>query len=225
MDTQRYYALVASLPRLPHFEQGEYVPITREALASRLRSLKPSHLAELEAASKLTRWQKQPRERTTADIVAQYDKAMKVIEHRALRDIVEYRMGERTVMVALRMRKRGERPQPEVPWGVGRWTRKIEAHWDDSDLGVKSVFPWVDKARALVDSRDALELERMLLGVIWNKLTEIEGRTPFGFERVIGFVFKWDLFKRWLTYDAGVAKERFQELTVEVTRDHQKLFA
>lgn len=225
MGTQRYYALVASLPRLPHFEQGEYVPITSKALASRLRTLEPLHLAELEAAIKLTRWQKQPRERTTADIVAQYEKAMKVIEHPALRDLVEYRMDERTVMVALRMRQRGERPQPEVPWGVGRWTRKIEAHWDDSDLGVKSTFPWVDNARALVQSDDALELERMLLGVIWNKLTEIEGRSQFGFERVISFVFKRDLFKRWLTYDARAAKERFQELTVEVTRDHQELFA
>ncbi|MEM7436333.1 MAG: hypothetical protein AAF436_14330 [Myxococcota bacterium] len=225
MGEHRYYALVASLPKLPHFEQGEYVPITRQTLESRLRTLDPAHLTELQAAGKLTRWQRQPRERTTADIISQYAKAMKVIEHPALRDIVEYRMGERTVMVALRMRKRGERPQPDVPWGVGRWTRTVEEHWDDADLGVRAVFPWVEKARSLVDSGNALQLERTLLGVIWDRLTEIEGRTPFGFERIIAFVFKWDLFKRWLSYDPAVAKERFQELTSEVTRDHQQLFA
>ena len=123
------------------------------------------------------------------------------------------------------MRKRGERPQPEVPWGVTRWTRTIEAHWDDNDLGVKSIYPWVEKARALIDSGEALELERMLINVVWRKLTEIEGRAPFGFERVIAFVVKWEFVKRWLTYDAGAAKDRFQGLIVEVTRDHQELFA
>lgn len=225
MGEPRYYALVASLPKLPHFERGEYVPITRQALESRLRTLDPAHLVQLQAAGALTRWQRQPRERTTADIVAQYQEAMKVIEHPALRDIVEYRMGERTVMVALRMRKHGRRPAPDVPWGVGRWTRIVEEHWDDHDLGVKSVFPWVLEARALVESGNAFELERTLLGVIWDKLTEIEGRAPFGFERVVAFVFKWDLFKRWMSYDPEVAKERFQELTSEVTRDHQRLFA
>lgn len=225
MAAQRYYALVASLPRLVHFEQAEYVPITREALESRLRALTPEHWAQLDAAILLMRWQKQPRERTSTDIVAQYDKAMTVITHPALREVLEYWMGQRTVVVALRMRKRGDRPQPDTPWGVGRWTRKIEAHWDDADLGVKSVYPWVERARSLIESDDALELERMLVGVIWNKLTEIEGRTPFGFERVIAFVFKWDFSKRWLSYDAGAAKERFQDLIVEVLRDHQKLFA
>lgn len=225
MPSHRYYALVASLPRLPHFEQGEYVPITREALASRLQALTPDHLAQLQAAVRLTRWQKQPRERTTADIVAQYKHAMSIIEHPALRDIVEYRMGERTVLVALRMRRRGMRPQPDGAWGVGRWTRKIEANWDAADFGVKSVFPWVDRARVLVEASEALELERTLLDVIWGKLTEIEGRTPFGFERIIAFVFKWDLLKRWLTYDAGAAKQRFQVLTLEVTREHEALFA
>ncbi|MEM8610218.1 MAG: hypothetical protein AAGF92_24225 [Myxococcota bacterium] len=225
MSTERYYALVASLPKLPHFEQGEYVPITREALRSRLRGLTPQHFEELRVAGKLTRWQKQPRERSTADIVEQYRHAMGVIEHPALREIVDYRMGERTVLVALRMRKRGLRPEPGSPWGVGRSVRKIESAFDEPDLGMRALFPWVDEARALIDSGDAIGLERLLLGVIWNKLTEIEGRTPFGFERVIGFVFKWDLFKRWLTYDAGVAEERFQQLTAEVTRDHERLFA
>ena len=225
MAAQKYYALVASLPRLVYFEQAEYVPITREQLASRLRSLTPEHWLQLDVAIRLLRWQKQPRERTTADIADQYNRAMAIITDPALRELVEFWVGQRTVVVALRMKKLGERPQPDVVWGAGRWTRKIEAHWDDNDLGVAAYFPWVEKARSLIETGDALGLERMQVEVVWKKLTEIENRTPFGFERVIAFVCKWEFVKRWLSYNAETAKERFQELIVEVIRDHQQLFA
>lgn len=225
MRAHRYYALVASLPKLVHFEQAEYVPITRQQLESRLRTLKPEHWRQLAAAWDLIRWQKQPIERTTGDIAVQYAQTMKIITEPALREFVEFWIGQRTAVVALRMRRRGETPQVDKPWGVGRWARKIAAHWDDNELGVGAVFPWVEQARRFVEVRDALGLERFVLGVGWNKLTEIEGRTPFGFERVIAFVFKWDFVKRWLSYDAEAAKARFQEQIAEVTRDHQDIFA
>lgn len=225
MTDTRNYALVASLPRLVHFEQAEFVPITRQKLESRLRTLNPDQWNQLLAAWDLMRWQDQPFERTTADIVAQYEKAMKIITDPALREFVEFWMGERTAVVALRMRRRGETPQPEIPWGVGRWTRKIAAHWDDNDLGLGAIFPWIEQARPLVEAQDALELERLLINVVWKKLTEIEGRTPLGFERVIAFVFKWEFVKRWLSFNAEAAKERFQELIEEVTREHQQIFS
>ena len=225
MAEKKYYALVASLPKLPYFEQAEFVPITRQQLESRLRTLEPDHWQQLTAAIELIRWQKQPLDRTTGDIERQYATALSVITDAALRELVEFWMGQRTAIVALRMRQRNESPQPDQPWGAGRWTRRIAEHWDDQDLGMGAVFPWIAQARSLIEARDALGLERLVIDVVWKKLSEIEGRTSFGFERIIAFVFKWEFVKRWLSYDAGAAKERFQELIAEVTSEHQQIFA
>ena len=225
MASPRYYALIASLPRLPYFEQAEYLPISILQLESRLRALHPRHHAELFAAIGLLRWEKQPRERTTADIVEQYDRAMKVADDNSLRELLEYWMGQRTVVTALRMQNRDERPAAGVPWSAGRWTRTVQSHWDAADLGVGSIYPWVQVARSLIQNEQALELERLLIETVWRKLAEIEGRAPFGFERVVGFVFKWEFVRRWLSYSAEGATERFQKLIGEVIRGHEEVFA
>ncbi len=225
MAKVRYYALVASLPRLVHFEQAEYVPVTRKQLESRLRALAPDHLHQIHAASALLRWRNQPANRTAKDLAAHYGRVMAIVTEPALHEFVELVVGQRTAVAALRMRRRGETPQPGDTWGAGRWTRNIQAHWDDEDLGMGAVFPWLGQARQLVAAQDALGIERLLSEVAWSKLTEIEGRTAFGFERIIGFVFKWELVTRWLGFNAESAKTRFQELLAEVIRDHQQIFA
>jgi len=224
MAAPRYYALVASLPRLLHFEQAEYVPITRQQLDSRLLELSPEHAHELDAAIALFRWRQPARARSAAGLIQEYAAALRVVTFPALREVVEYWMGQRTVVAALRMRQHGETQGTDEPWGIEPWVRRIDAHRDESDLGVRFAFPWIEQARAHVETSNAIELERLQLDIMWKKLTEIEGRTSFGFERVIAFVFKWEIVKRWLSYDAGAAKQRFQELIVEVICDHQQVF-
>lgn len=221
----KYYGLIGALPRLPHFEAAEYLPITELQLTSRLTALTDQHRAELDAAANLMLWPRQPMERNVPFLVNRYGKAMQVIHDPALRDFVEYRLGMRTVVVALRMRRKQEAPQAGVPWGVGRWSRMIAAHWDDTDFRLGSIYPWIEPARGLLERSDALGLERLLLDATWRELGVIESRTPFGFERVFAFLFKWDIVKRWLTYDAEAAKQRFQGLITEVLRDHEQLFA
>jgi hypothetical protein len=225
MAHPRYYALVASLPRLPHFDQAEWVPITLEELDSRLGALTPDHRTQLNAATSLIRWQRQPGERTTTDIIDQYRSAMQVIDFKPLLDFVNMRMGQRSVVVALRMKQLGRTPEVDKPWGVGPLTARIQIHWDQPDLGLGAVFPWIDQAQALLAKPDAIALERLLMDAAWQRLTAIEALAPFGFERVIAFVFKWYMVKRRLSYDADASKDRFQELISEVTRDHQNIFA
>jgi hypothetical protein len=88
-----------------------------------------------------------------------------------------------------------------------------------------SVFPWIEQARVLVDNSSAMDLEWLLLDATWRQLNMVENQSNFGFERVVAFVFKWEIVKRWLSYDADVAKNRFQSLITEVIRDHEQLFA
>jgi hypothetical protein len=226
MAAPAYYTLVASLPRLPHFERAEWLPLSRKQLDQRLAMLTPEHLAQLGCAERLVQWQRQPITRTTEQVVDDYKTMLPHFTHPALRELVEYRMTQRTALVALRRRRRGlGPPAPGEVWGVGPWVRRIATAWERADLGVGHLFPWIDEAAKLLEAGNALGLERLLMDAVWTRLGRIAERSPFGFEPVVAFVFRWDILQRWLSYDATAGQTRFQDLISEVTRGHQQLFS
>lgn len=221
---RRYFQLVASLPALPHFRRTKLLPISRRRLEERLKLLHPEDLVELTRAEDLVSWHRQPVSRTTAQIVGMYDELMVTTRNRALRSTVDFRMSMRTVIVALRLKRLG-RSAPSGRWGVGRYTRMIESRWADPEFGLAAVFPWIPRARAFLEQGDAVALESLVMDQSWRMLGQVAERHPFGFEQVFAFVFKWDILHRWLSYDAEMARQRFEELILEVTSDHQDLFA
>ncbi|MGI9590705.1 MAG: DUF2764 family protein [Myxococcota bacterium] len=226
MATRSYYTLVASLPSLPHFEQAEFLTLSRKQLEQRLTMLTPEDLGQLRLAEGLCLWQRQPITRTTEQMIIGYRIFQQHATNESLRDFVDLRMGQRTALVALRRRRRGlGPPAADEVWGVGPAVRRIAASWDSADLGLGPAFAWVERARTLLEEGNAIELERMLMESAWQRLSRIADSVPFGFEQVFAFVFRWDIEQRWLTWDADAAKNRFQELITEVTRDHQQLFA
>jgi hypothetical protein len=221
-----YYTLVASLPRLVHFERAEWLPLSRKQLDQRLSMLVPEDAVQLRLSEALVQWQRQPITRTTQEMLRGYRLVMEHASQPCLREFVDLRMSQRTALVALRRRRRGMGPPaPGETWGVGPWVRRIEAHWDSADLGLGDIFGWIDEARGLLEAGNATGFERLLMDAVWRQLSRIADRQPFGFEQVLAFVFKWDIVQRWLSYDADAAKTRFRELIAEVTRDHQQLFA
>ena len=222
----RYYTLVASLPRLPYFETAEWLPISRKQLDQRLTMLNPQHSLQLREAERLVEWHRQPITRTTEQVARNYQRVMALVTDRDLREFVEYRMAQRTALVALRRRQLGLGiPADDELWGVGPWLPLIKSGWDRNDLGLGHLLPWIAEADQHLASGDALQLERLLMDAVWTRLGRIAERSPFGFEPVIAFVFRWDILQRWLSYDAVKGKIRFQELVAEVTREQQQLFA
>jgi hypothetical protein len=223
---ETYYTLVASLPRLVHFEKAEWLPLSRKQLDQRLSMLVPEDAGQLRLAEALIQWQRQPITRTTTEMLRGYRLLMERASQPGLREFVDFRMSQRTALVALRRQRRGLGPPAAgETWGVGPLVRRIEAHWDSADLGLGDVFPWLEEARALLEAANATALERLLMDAGWRRLSRIADPRPFGFEQVLAFVFKWDIVQLWLSYDAAAAKTRFQQLLAEVTRDHQQLFA
>lgn len=221
-----YYTLVSSLPRLVHFERAEWLPLSRKQLDQRLSMLVPEDAAQLRLAEALVQWQRQPITRTTQEMLRGYRLVMERASQPSLREFVDFRMSQRTALVALRRQRRGLGPPAAgETWGVGPWVRRIEARWDSADLGLGDVLPWIDEARGLLEAGNATGLERLLMDAVWRHLSRMADTQPFGFEQVLAFVFKWDIVQLWLSYDADAAKTRFQQLIAEVTRDHQQLFA
>lgn len=221
---RRYYQLVSGLPALPYFRHAGRLPLSQLRLEQRLGLLHPDDAADLDRAAELVAWGRQPISRTTEQIATLYDDAVAGTGSDSLRGVLRFRMNMRTVLVALRLRLHGRTP-PDERWGVGPYVRVIESRWGETDFGLAAVFPWIDEARTHLEQGHAMELEGLLMDQSWRLLSDLSDRNPFGFEQVFGFVFKWDILRRWLSYDAEEATKRFETLILEVTRDHQQLFA
>jgi len=221
---RRYYQLVASLPALPDFRGARLLPLSRLRLEERLSLLHPDDLKDLNRAQRLLSWHRHPVSRTTAQIHAMYEDVRANNRNQELLNAVNFRMNARTIVVALRQRRQGK-AAPSGKWGIGMYARIIESRWTEPEFGLGAVFPWIPEAQAFLDQGNAMELEKLLMGQSWKKLSQISDAYPFGFEQVFAFAYKWDILHRWLSYDSEKARDRFEELISEVTSDHQNLFS
>ena len=105
MGEEPYYTLVASLPRLQHFEAAQWLPLSRKQLEQRLSMLSEDHARQLRLAEELVKWQRQPITRTTDEVAQNYRRTMAQVTDRALREFIEYRMAQRSALVVLRRRR------------------------------------------------------------------------------------------------------------------------
>lgn len=213
-----YYTVVASLPHLPYFAGAERLPLSRLRLEQRLRMLDADESRQILQAELLVGWRLPAGKSVSGGkIAAHYKSVLQNIEQPVLREFVEYRLGLQTVLAALRIRLAGRDPQQYAGnWGVGRWVKHIEAHWDAADFRLGTVYPWVPEAGDYLAAADAMALDRLLMDSVWRKLCRLSDINPFGFEAITAFVFKWDILQAWLQRDASTAKQRFQILIEEI---------
>jgi hypothetical protein len=218
---KQYITLVFSLPYLPPFEKAERSPITRLRLEQRLHILEPDDARQLALAEALVSWRMSlAKPKTDKEMVLRCRAARQEISQPALREFVEFRIDQQTILAALRQRKVvSESPFLEQVSGVSRWGEVIASHWDDPDFKLATVYPWIPEARSYLEANDASGLDRLMMNIIWQRLSRIAEGNRFGFEAVFAFVFKWDILQAWLARDAGKAKSRFQELIKEVKHD------
>ena len=218
---EHYITLVASLPYLPPFEQAERSPITRLRLEQRLHILKPGDARQLALAEAVAHWRMTPASpKTDKEMVLRSRAAMQEISHPALREFIAFRIDQQTILAGLRQRNGVfESSFLEQVNGASRRAGLIASHWDDPDFKLASVFPWIPEARSYLETGDACALDKLMMNIIWQRLSRIAESNRFGFEAVFAFVFKWDILQAWLARDAVKAKSRFQELIKEVKND------
>lgn len=212
-----YYLVAASLPHLPYFANAHRSPLSRLRLEQRLRMLDANESRQIFQAEFLAGWRLPAGKLGGGNSTAHYKTVLQGINQPVLREFVEYRLDMQTVLAALRIRQAGRNPEQYAgTWGIGRWVKPIEMHWDAADFRLSTVYPWVQEAGSYLATDDAIALDRLLMDTVWRKLSRLADRNPFGFEAITAFVFKWDILQAWLQRDAGAAKQRFQLLIEEI---------
>ena len=223
MGRARYYTLIASLPHLPYFAKAKRLPINRERLNSRLRMLDETDRALIDRLAGFVRWERQGAERTDPVIVADYLELSRDVAGTPCAQLVEDAATERTVLVALRRRQLGRAaPSPDEPWGLGPWADTLRRNWSDPGFGLAEVFPWLPRARDLLDAGETLELERFLTGLAWDRLDRARPVDPFRFETLLVYLFQWNLLEQWLASNREAAETRFDELIAEAIGDQDE---
>lgn len=225
LGQRQYYTLVASLPHLPRFDRAKMLPISIERLNARGSILEPEDAAVLDQALTYFAYERQPVDRTDAQIVAFYHDIMNKTDQPTLRAIIDFGLTQRTIMAALRRRHRGlPSPRPGEPWGVGPWARHIERNWSDANFNLAGVYPWIPECRQLLESEQPLALEKRLMGLFWDYVDRLADGQYFTFDVVLVYVCKWQLVNRWLLYDERAAATRFEQLLTEVIGGHEGIF-
>ncbi|MDQ7821313.1 MAG: DUF2764 family protein [Candidatus Eremiobacteraeota bacterium] len=227
MAGREYYTLMASLPALPYFERASRLPINEVRLRKRLEMLEDDDRAVTRKLIEFLAWKQQPLERTDREVVTLYEQMERLTRHLpGAWSMIVKEISQRTIMAALRRRKKGQGPPGKwETWGVGPWVEHIELHWNNPDFMMGFTFPWIPKARSLLEGGEALELSRLLFKENWDTADGLSWDDPFSFEAVLAYISKWAIISVWLGYDNQAAEKRFNSLIMEVTHGQEQLFS
>lgn len=216
----RYVQLITSLPGHGPLFGATQTPLSAINLNQRLSLLEPEDKQILDKIADLMDWHRLRIERTDADIVELARSIMPICRNPFVRDLVEWRLESRTLIAALRHRRRGEEaPSATTLWGYGRWLATVRARWHEAHFGLERVFPWLPEAREYIDNGNALALEKLLLGMFWDHLDRVSEGHEFDFEAVLIYMMRWDLVARWVGYQGEGAVQRFDEMVEGALRD------
>ncbi len=208
-----YYMLVTSLPHLEPLFSTKQTPISRLKLDQRLALLEPEDAATLARIESLLLWGRLSMDQTDDDVVRRAHTVIARLDSDVLRGIVTARLELRTVVAALRRRQHGEAtPAPGIRWGFGRWVDFIHRRWHEPHFGLERVYPWLTECKRLLDAGEVADLERHLLGVVWDQLSRVHAEHHFDFEAVVLYVLRWNIVARWSHYNGEAAVRRFARL-------------
>jgi Protein of unknown function (DUF2764) len=175
----------------------------------------------LSKAEALLEWQYQSLTHTDISVCSEYHETMQAISNPCLQRFVQFRLNLRTVMSLLRMQinKQNLNEQDKQHMAnekLGSSMRRLLAHFDDAEKLIY-LFPWLKTASTYLQQHRAVDLERLLMQLVWRYADMIKEQYLFLFESVFAYVFQWDIVSRWLSYEAAPAQQRFTELEREIT--------
>lgn len=224
---EKYVTLIASLPpHTPGLFATKQTPISRLKLDERLLMLEPEDAKDLALIENLVHWDRISMETTDAEMIKRGEQARDQLSNEFIKEIVRWRLELRTAVAALRLRQIQKRLPPNATkWEYGRWLPYIEKHWNESAFAMGKVFPWMPDAEKFLQEGKYLALERLLLGLSWERYGRVAEDHYFDFEAVVIYVLRWDVIDRWSRYNVEKAKKRFTEMTETALGEYTAMFS
>jgi hypothetical protein len=218
---------MSSLPPIGKLFEAKPTPISQLKLESRLKMLDQKDAILLQQMASLIAWSQQPMAGTETQFIQEAQQFLAEIRHPpTLRQMVADRLDVRTIVIALRRRRRGESTPPTgQPWGVGQWVTYIERHWSEPGFHLEVIFPWVSEANRLLSTNDFVGLERLQFEVNWKMLDRLGAGHYFDFEAVAIYLMRWSMVDRWTRYNGEAAVERFRNLVAAGIVEFTDIFA
>jgi len=217
-----YYTLIGSLPALPQsFEQAERVPISPLKLDERLKMLEPRDARVVDAMSDFLVWERQPLERSDAEIVRRYATLLEEVDDRFAQELIRNTMAARTVLAGLRCR----RLKLDPPKGVLPLAAQIARNWNHPDFRLGIQFPWILDVDRQLNGDDPFDLERTRIEIGWRQLKQLSEQYYFSFEAVLLYLMRWELVYRWTRRDSEAGHAKFETLVTDAMGDFAQMFA
>jgi hypothetical protein len=215
-----YVMLMCSLPHHGPLFGATRPPLSRIRLNQHLALLEEQDRSDYEKVSRLLDWSRHGRAHGDTEILADARALIPTLVNPLARELVQWRLELRSTVAALRHRQRGGAvPGARERWGYGRWFPLIRHHWNEPDFGLGRVFPWLSEAHNLLATGQSVQLERLLLGAVWQDLERRSEGHEFDFEAVLLYALRWEVVARWVRYHSQGAITRFEHLVRETLDD------
>lgn len=211
-----YFTLISSLPHLPAHFDVDRVPITRRQLLKRLSIIEGDDADDLLQLTDFLSWDRQVTEKTDDEINRDYERLCREIIHPIVREIMQDRVNIRTIVGALRRRRRNQDP----PAAIGPLVPTIRKNWGQPQFGIGLRFAWIEPFETLMESGRAIDAERVLYETMWHRRCRMADRYTFSFEAVLLYLTRWSIIDRWTSRDAEAGLERFDKIIEETLGEY-----
>ncbi|MEM8732484.1 MAG: hypothetical protein AAGF79_21455 [Pseudomonadota bacterium] len=223
-DPDAYITLMASLPDSERLFVAKQPPLSRLRLERRLKALSPEDGGTLRLMEEALDWRRFDLDVTDAEATARAKHALARVRQPSLQAVLRDRLDVRTIVAALRRRQQGE-AAPPPGWGASRFSGQIAARWGEPTFGLETTYPWLRTAHALLDAKDSLGFERLILDETHKMMRRRGAAHYFDIEAVVIYVLIWNIFDRWARSNAEAATRRFHAMAEAALGDHAAEFA
>lgn len=218
--SRRYFGLVSSLPYLGGSDRADFqatrLPISRENLKARFVNLHPQDLEQIRAIIDFQQSLYAIADLTDERVCDLLVKTLEKLKTPAVRDLFGALIEVWTIVEALHQRLMGQEHQllPPVPL-----VRHIRRNWPHPDFALTGRYPWITKARELLEQQKILELEQFVDRLRWQIASKASLDDPFGFETIVAYAGKWDILYRWNQVERDRGQRRFNELVESILKN------
>ena len=215
-NPSKYYFLLASLPYIPQLFANKQMPISREALEERLNVLDEKEAEALAYLEAVLSGDEFPEGENDEEVTISLEVALSKIKSSLLSSVIRDMFELRSYVALFRRRQRGGEclTRDEIFGFIDskRDREHIELNWEADAFKLEPFMPYLPAINKVLLSGESFELEKLILGLEWNYLTEATRKVSFDFDATALYVLRWDLADRWIKYNNANPAEEFNKL-------------